>query len=255
MYDYRSIELPANLRDTFAGKPPYQPDRMWPFHDTGHMSDDDWRRSHAFYRGFVTMLDRALGEVLAALKRSGLRDNTLVIFLADHGDMNGAHNRFDKGPYCYDEILWIPLLIRAPGVRHREVSRHVSSIDLNRTLTEWMGLEPDRPNLDSRSLFPLMERGDEGWDGPDQAFYRYEWYNGLWFGIRCVRTPQFKYSFNPAGPDELYDLAKDPGELRNLAETPEHTAVQRDLQARLLEHLRSTADSMLYSKLKSCLGA
>ena len=107
----------------------------------------------------------------------------MVIVIADHGDMNGAHNRFDKGPYCYDEIVRIPLLVRAPGVRARKVDRHVSSIDLNRTLTEWMGLEPDSPNVDSRSLLGLMERGDAGWDAPDQAFYRYEWYNGLWFGF------------------------------------------------------------------------
>lgn len=251
MYDYRSIQLPANLRDTFKGKPPYQPDIMWPFHDTGHLSDDDWRRSAAYYHGFVTMLDRALGEVLDALRAAGLQDNTMVVMVADHGDMNGAHNRFDKGPYCYDEIVRIPLLVRVPGVRARKVERHVSSIDLNRTLAEWMRLEPDIPNLDSRSLFPLIERGDAAWDAPDQAFYRYEWYNGLWFGIRSIRTPRFKYCFNPAAMDELYDLQADPGEMTNLAGRPAHAATERGLQVRLLEHLRATEDALLHAKLKA----
>ena len=251
MYDYRSVQLPANLRDTFKGKPPYQPDIMWPFHDTAHLSDDDWRRSISYYRGFVTMLDRALGEVIDGLRANGLADNTMVVVIADHGDMNGAHNRFDKGPYCYDEIVRIPLLVRAPGVRARKVDRHVSSIDLNRTLTEWMGLEPDSPNVDSRSLLGLMERGDAGWDAPDQAFYRYEWYNGLWFGIRSIRTPRFKYCFNPAAMDELYDLKADPGEMTNLAGKPALAPVERDLQTRLLEHLRATEDKMLYEKLKA----
>jgi len=253
MYDWRKIELPSNLRDSFAEKPAYQRDVMWPFHDTGHMSEDDWRRCLAFYWGFVSQLDRGLGALLDALSQSGFEDNTLVVLTADHGDMCGAHNRFDKGPYCYDEIFRIPLLVRAPGVRARELRRHVSLIDLNQTLAEWMGLEPETPNLDSRSLWPLMQRGDEAWEGPDQAFYRYEWYNGLWFGIRAVRTPEFKYCFNPVGPDELYDLQQDPGELRNLAVSQSPPPALGLLQKRLLEHLRVSGDDMLFRKLRAYL--
>jgi arylsulfatase A-like enzyme len=255
MYDPRAVELPASLRDTFRGKPAYQNDVMWPFHDTGHLSDDDWRRSIAFYRGFVTMLDRAIGEVLDGLRESGLWDSTMVVVLADHGDMNGAHNRFDKGPYCYDEIMRIPLLVRVPGAAARAVRRHVSSSDLNRTLAEWMGVEPDTPNLDSRSLLPLMERGDSGWTSPDGTFYRYEWYNGLWFGIRAIRTPRYKYCFNPAGVDELYDLAADPPEMTNLSGRGEHRAAERQLQARLLAHLTDCGDSVLHSKLREHMGS
>lgn len=255
MYDPRSVELPSNLRDTFKNKPQYQNDVMWPFHDTGHFSDDDWRRSIAYYRGDMTMLDRAIGEVFDALKRNGQWENTLTIFIADHGDMNGAHNRFDKGPYCYDEIVRIPLLVHAPGIAPREVTRHVHSMDINQTIVEWAGLEPDTPNVDSRSLLPLMERGDAGWDTPDEAFYRYEWYNGLWFGIRSIRTPGFKYCFNPGGVDELYDLRKDPGEMNNLIDQPDTLAVQRDLEARLLAYLKKTEDTLVHDNLRLHLEA
>jgi arylsulfatase A-like enzyme len=251
MYDPARVKLPANLRDTFTGKPPYQNDIMWPFHDTGHMSDEDWRRSIAYYHGFVTMLDRALGEILDALRTNGPWDSTMVVVVADHGDMAGAHNRFDKGPYCYEEVMRIPMLIRAPGIAPRSVRRHVSSIDLNATLAEWMRLEPDVPNVDSRSLLPLMERGDSGWNHPDEAYYRYEWYNGLWFGIRAIRTPRYKYCFNPCGVDELYDLRKDAAEMNNLAGRPEHGDAERDLQRRLLAHLEATEDRLLHSKLKA----
>lgn len=253
MYDWRSVKLPANLHDDFKNKPAYQADVMWPFHDTAHMSDDDWRRSNAFYRGFVTLLDRALGEVLNALKANKLWDNTLVIVIADHGDMNGAHNRYDKGPYSYDEVMRIPLLVRWPGIAPRQVSRHVHSMDINQTVAEWAGLEPDAPNLDSRSLRPLMERGDGGWSTPDEAFYRYEWYNGLWFGLRAVRTPDFKYCFNPPGIDELYDLRKDPGELNNIIDAPAATSVQRDLENRLLAHLDQTEDTVVAARLRDYL--
>ncbi len=255
MYDWRSVELPRNVHDTFENKPAYQNDVMWPFHDTGHMSDDDWRRSIAFYHGFVTLLDRALGEVLDALKANGLTENTLLVVIADHGDMNGAHNRYDKGPYAYDEVMRIPLLIRWPGVRQREISRHVHSMDVNQTLVEWAGLEPDVPSLDSRSLAPLIERGDNGWDTPDEALYRYEWYNGLWFGVRAIRTPEFKYCFNPGGVDELYDLRKDPAESTNLINSPANASVQRRMEDRLLFHLERTSDTLVASRLKDHLTA
>ena len=255
MYDWRSAKLPVNVHDRFENKPDYQADVMWPFHDTGHMSDDDWRRSTVFYQGFVTMLDRALGEVFDALKANGSWDNTLVIVIADHGDMNGAHNRYDKGPYSYDEVMRIPLLIHWPGVRQREVTRHVHSMDLNQTIVEWAGLEPEVPNVDSRSLRPLMEHGDTAWNFPDEALYRYEWYNGLWFGIRAIRTPEFKYCFNPGGIDELYDLRKDPGELINLIDSPAAASVQRGLEDRLLAHLERTADNLVAPRLKDHLTA
>lgn len=253
MYDPDRIVLPGNLGDTFDGKPAYQRDVMWPFHDTAHLSEEEWRRLTAYYYGFVSLLDRACGDIFQALQATGLADSTLVAVVADHGDMVGAHGRFDKGPYAYDEVMRIPMLIRAPGFRAREVRRHVSLIDLNRTLTEWMGVRPEPPNVDSRSLLPLMERGDDGWSGPDEAFYRYEWYNGRWFGIRAIRTHEYKYCFNPAGVDELYDLRKDPAELKNiLAETP-RVPVARALQERLLAHLAEKEDATLHGKLKEYL--
>jgi arylsulfatase A-like enzyme len=254
MYDWRTIDLPSNLHDRFEGKPAYQPDVMWPFHDLGHMSEDDWRRSNAFYRGDVTLLDRAIGELIDALKSNRHWDDTMLVVLADHGDMNGAHGRYDKGPYCYDEIMRIPLLVHIPGIAPREVSRQVASMDINRTVAEWAGLEPDIPNVDSRSLIPLMERGNGGWNAPDEAWYNYEWYNGLWFGIRAIRTPDFKYCFNPSGPDELYDLKKDPGEMTNLTDNPKFQNVQQELQKRLLAHLEKIEDRLLYPKLKAAMG-
>lgn len=255
MYDWRSTRLPANLHDTFQNKPTYQADVMWPFHDTAHMSDDDWRRCNAFYHGYVTLLDRALGGLFDSLEANHLRDNTLVIVIADHGDMNGAHNRYDKGPYSYDEVMRIPLLVHWPGMAPREVTRHVHSMDVNQTIAEWAGLDPDDPNLDSRSLRPLMERGDSGWNAPDEAFYRYEWYNGLWFGVRAIRTPEYKYCFNPAGIDELYDLRKDPAELNNCIDTPAAASVQRNLEDRLLANLEQTQDTLVASRLRDYLAA
>jgi arylsulfatase A-like enzyme len=102
---------------------------------------------------------------------------------------------------------------------------------------------------------PLIERGDAAGGGADEAFYRYEWYNGLWFGIRAIRTPEFKYCFNPAGVDELYDLRADPAELNNLAGRAETRAVEERLARRLLGHLRECGDARAASKLEIALAA
>jgi len=69
-----------------------------------------------------TLVDEAIGRILDALAATGRADNTVVVFTADHGDTDGAHNRFDKGAYFYEEVWRIPLTIAMPGVAPAEQS-------------------------------------------------------------------------------------------------------------------------------------
>lgn len=250
MYDYNSIVLPVSFNDPFVNKPLQQRFVLWPWHDIGHMTKEDWQKTIAYSWGNMSLLDRAIGELLDALKNSGNWENTLIVFTGDQGSMLGDHRLYDKMAYSYDELMRIPLLIKVPGVPAKNIDRHVSLIDINQTLVEWMGLHPDQPNTDSRSLFPLIKNGDKGWNTPDEAFYRYEWYNGSWFGVRTIRTPAYKYAWNPSGGiDELYDLIKDPYEIHNQFGKPGYATIQKDLQVRLLDHLNKTEDP-LYEKMK-----
>jgi arylsulfatase A-like enzyme len=249
MYDYRDVELPKSLNESIDRKPKYQREVLWYWHDVGHMSEDDWRKATTFYWGSVSMIDKAVGEIITTLKKNGFWENTMIVFIGVQGSMIGEHHLYDKGPYSYDELMRIPMLVRVPDIAPRAVTRHVSLIDINQTLVKWMDLEPITPNLDSRSLFPLMEKGDDGWDTPDEAFYHYEWYNGKWYGIRTIRTPDFKYCWNPVDTDELYDLKNDPFEMKNLIDLPQYGSTQKELQQRLLTYLRKVEDP-LYEKLK-----
>ena len=100
-----------------------------------------------------------------------------------------------------------------------------------------------------------MERGDSAWSTPDHAIYRYEWYNGMWFGVRAIRSHSHKYCFNPAVVDEYYDLQADPAEMNNLAaNTPSHPAMT-PLQLSLLARFDETKDTLLHAKLKAYLAA
>jgi arylsulfatase A-like enzyme len=237
--------MPQNYRDDLLGKPFAQSQVLWPWHDVGHMTDKDWRKARAYFYGAVALIDHAVGQVVEALEETGMIDRTMIILVGDQGTMIGEHGLYDKGPYCYDELMRIPLIIKAPEKRHREVNRQVSILDINQTMVEWMGLRPEHKNLDSRSLFPLMDRGDSGWEGPDEAFYHYEWYNGSWFGIRTIRTPHWKYCWNPADRDELYDLTNDPFEQNNLAENERYKENLEEMQKRLMAHLARTGDPLL----------
>ena len=119
----------------------------------------------------------------------------------------------------------------------------MSIIDVNQTIVDWLDLKPDNGQRFGRSLLPLIRREKDAWGGvPDVAFYRYEWYNGKWYGIRAVRTPRWKYCWNPVGIDELYDLKNDAGETVNRIGDPKAAGELKRLQRRLIAHLEETGD-------------
>ncbi|MFV1965405.1 MAG: sulfatase-like hydrolase/transferase [Pirellulaceae bacterium] len=243
MYAAREVSLPGNFLHRSDDKPRYQNDPLWYWHDVGHLTELDWRKMNSHYWGFVSLVDRALGQLLGTLDELQLSDNTMVVLVGDQGSMLGEHALYDKGPYCYDELMRIPLLIRVPAARPGTVHRQVSIIDINQTIVDWLALEPDNKQRFSRSLLPLVRQESDAWhDVPDAAFYRYEWYNGKWYGIRAVRTPRWKYCWNPVGIDELYDMKNDAEETLNRINDPQVAGELKRLQRQLLAHLEETGD-------------
>ncbi len=246
MYDYRDIVLPESLKNKKTGLE-FQHDVLWPWMDVGHMSDDDWRKTISYSMGLCTMFDQALGEFFDKLKEADMWDDTMIIFTSDQGTMLAEHGLYDKGPYAYEGLIKIPMLVKMPRGKASEVEHQVSLIDLNQTMVEYMNLQPTDANVDSRSLIPLIEAGDKAWaDVPDVAFYRYEKYNGRWFGVRTIRTPEFKYSFNPNGDDELYNIKSDPYEMKNLINNAAYSQTLYDLRVQLLQHLKDCDDTKSY---------
>ena len=119
----------------------------------------------------------------------------------------------------------------------------MSIIDINQTIVDWLELNPDNGQRFSRSLLPLIRREKGAWsDAANAAFYRYQWYNGKWYGIRAVRTPSWKYCWNPVGIDELYDLKSDADETVNRINDPKAAGELKRLQRLLMAHLEETGD-------------
>jgi arylsulfatase A-like enzyme len=246
LYDWRTVPLPGNLDDPLTGKPAAQRIYRDEAGESYSLSDDEWRKCLARYYAFVTLIDDAFGETLDVLDETGQAENTIVVYISDHGDIMSAHRLFDKGPFMYEETVRIPLLLRWPAriPGGRVVQPFVNTVDVLPTLAEAAGLAVPRP-IDGRSLWPLIE-GAVPPDWPDDAYSQFHGHGasrGL-YDVRMLRTERYKLVYYPHDADELYDEQEDPWELHNLAERPEYQPVREDLQARLERRMAPADDAL-----------
>jgi arylsulfatase A-like enzyme len=208
---------------------------FWPCQNTLPLTSEDWRKTVAHYWGFCTQLDEQFGRVLDKLDELGIADETVVAFAVDHGEMLGAHGFFDKGPYFYEEIMHIPLIVRDPlGRVPRNAEGFVSLRDLFPTLITLAGAD---------DVLDADERARSFWlTDQDATFYTYDAYQGRQFKIRGIRTPRYKYNWSPHDLDELYDLETDPNERRNLVDDPDYAEIKAVLHKRLTAWMEAECD-------------
>lgn len=183
----------------------------------------DWLRYRSYYLSLVEKVDRNLGTVLAGVPDL---DSTVAVYTSDHGDALGEHGLPFKGPFMYEELLRIPLVIRAPGRVAAGVREDlVTQADLAPTLAALAGVRWPTP-LPGRDI----TRKAPARDAVFLEYYsKQKWLNP----IRTVRTARWKLNWYDRGNKELYDLAADPHELKNLAGAAESREIQRQLEARL----------------------
>jgi arylsulfatase A-like enzyme len=193
---------------------------------------EKWAEWIAKYYGFVTMIDTQIGRIIKAIERLGLDENTIVVFTTDHGDLIGGHGGiFDKDSMMVQETYHIPLIIRLPGVLQPARLDHlVTNMDIVPTILELAGVDPGR-QFDGRSLVPLLEGSKKAWR--DEVYCVF---NGHYTACqsRMLLTGNYKYVFNTADIDELYDLDRDPWELSNQIDHPDLQGLIANMRARML---------------------
>ncbi len=210
------------------------------------MSSADHRWIKAAYWAMVEVIDRQLGRLFEVLKQTGQEEDTIIIFTSDHGEMLGDHGIYLKGPYFYDCLTRVPLVIAGKGIsRGVRNDALVELFDLAPTILDLCGIEiPER--MQAKSFFPLLT-GKETIlrESVYCEFYGANFRYDPHAFTTMVRTGKHKLSVaHRTGCGELYDLDADPGEHRNLWDDPEYAAKKTELLVALCDRMAGTADPL-----------
>ncbi|CAH0056726.1 unnamed protein product [Clonostachys solani] len=176
-------------------------------------TDDQIKRAKRAYYGSVSYVDDCIGRLLETLDDAGLADNTIVIFSGDHGDMLGERGLWYKMSY-FESSVRVPLLVNYPKwFEPHRVSKNVSTLDILPTVCDLAGTKPS-PYLpmDGVSMMPHLQ----GKEGHDEVFAEYTG-EGTVRPLFMIRRGPWKYITCPADEPQLFNLARDPDELDNLA--------------------------------------
>jgi len=168
------------------------------------------------YYDFVHEIDYQIGRILDHLEKLGIRDQTMVVLTADHGDMAGGHMLVDKG-FPYEEAHHIPMILRPPAdspladLIGTTSDQLVYNMDVYPTVLEMAGI-PDE-SLDGCSLIGPLAGTKEP---RDELLFEFHGLRALYSQRTLLTNEGRKYVFTPGDFDELYDLVTDPLEMRNL---------------------------------------
>jgi len=210
--------------------------------DTGQFGEHERMHARAGYFACVDYLDEIIGDMLARLDRAGLLENTIVVYTADHGEVNGEFGQWWKQA-PYESSARVPFYVQTPEQRAGEAEGHavetpVALTDLFPTVCSLADLEsPD--DLDGVDLSTAVRTGAE----PDRGFVVCDKFSKNWgeeVEWRLVRDGRYKYiSFRDA-PELLFDLDRDPLELEDLA--GDASGEDREALERLRAHVEATVD-------------
>jgi choline-sulfatase len=227
-YDHGQIDLPALAPIPVQQMDPHS-QRIHHVCDLGRYRQTEERvrnARHAYYSA-ISYVDDQVGQLLKALRATGLAENTIVLFSSDHGEMLGERGLWYKMNF-FEWSARVPLIFHAPGrFAPRRVSQHVSLMDVLPTLVELAAgdeLGPDLADtLDGKSLAPFLQGG--GAHLPDEVVGEIL-FEGAIAPCFMIRRGRFKYIYSEPDPEQLYDLEADPYELENLSGLSEYESVQ-----------------------------
>ena len=227
LYDPSSLGLPASFLPEHPfdnGELRIRDEMLAPFPRT----PEAIRQHTADYYAMISHIDAAIGRVLATLRATGHEDDTLIVFAGDNGLAVGRHGLMGKQS-VYDHSVHVPLIFAGPGVPRGETrDAFAYLIDIYPTLCGLLGLDVPA-TVEGKSLCPAFESSGE--TIRDTLFFAYK---GLHRGLRGRRHKLIEYNVEGTRTTQLFDLAADPHETRDLADDAE----QADTVARLREALR-----------------
>lgn len=242
-----------------AGITPYFPEaislhRRWVprSYPTELYTDDDWRRYlYAYYR-LVERVDNEVGKLISELKKNNLYDNSLILFVSDHGEGMGAH-RGNQKRVLYEEIVNIPFIVKAPDNKIKGKSNDDALISINldifQTICDYSGAEINK-EFHGKSIRPLLE-------GKTETHHEEVYIETLLDGIDtrawAVVGKDFKYVYYRfyKNKEQLFNLTEDPYEIQNLAVDKNYEDQKLMMRKKLYDWAIKTNDKLLIRTLKN----
>ena len=198
------------------------------------------RYEESLYDGEVAFVDDLVGRLMSWVHRAGLHEETVVVFVGDHGEGLGQHGESEHGFFVYDSTMRIPFILSSPyyDLEPRRVAAQVSAIDLMPTLLDLLDLSQPS-SLQGQSLRALAEgeETDPGLLAYSESYYPRNHYG--WSELRSLRDGELHFISAPE--PELYDVRADPLEKENLAQ--QRAGTVRRLQRRLEEIVAESSAS------------
>jgi arylsulfatase A-like enzyme len=206
------------------------------------MSDDLKRELRRDYYAEIMLIDDQLGRLIDFLEKKGMRENTIIVFHSDHGEMNGDHGLHWKGAYFYEEMVHVPLIFSCPGLIQQGVVSEalVELVDIAPTLLELTGRKvPER--MQGKSLAGILTGAGDPRHHKDCVYT--EWYASLLDSCHgdlyatMYLDDRFKVVvYHGESYGELYDMKKDPNQFNNLWDNPEYRDVKYEMIKRDFDH-------------------
>ena len=183
-----------------------------------NITEEDIRKSRRAYFANISYLDDKIGEILEALEGTRQDENTIILFVSDHGDMLGERGLWFKMCF-YEGSSRVPLMIAAPGMKPGQIETPVSTIDVCPTLCDLAGVGMDdvAPWVEGQTLVPLGQGAAR--ETPVAMEYAAE---ASYAPLISLREGRWKFNRCALDPDQLFDMQTDPHELTNLADDPAH---------------------------------
>jgi arylsulfatase A-like enzyme len=280
---YFSVFPPETLPPTLSDESALQT-KSFKYHWTRHIGetafanyDEQLPRARANYFGMLRLIDDQIKRFVNYLDYRGLRENTLLLVLSDHGDFVGEYGLVRKGPELPEVLTRIPFFAVGPGIKPSPEPHpaHVSLVDVMPTLCEAAGAERP-PGVQGRSLWSLLT-GNPYPEAEFTSSYVEHGFGGLHYtasdsfdptedglvpgaafdelngwsqsgAMRMVRKGEWKLLIDMQGEGQLYHLTEDPVELVNLYDQPECAAVQQDLMTELVIWMLRVQDPLPYPR-------
>lgn len=253
---FDQIPLPNYVPGELDNKPMFQQnDHLRAYNTSGlypyaEMSDEDHRLVRAAYWAMIDLIDTQVGRMVQALEDTGQLENTIVIFMSDHGEMLGDHGIYLKGPFFYEPAVHVPLIVSMPGTLPEGVTcpAMVELVDLAPTLLE-AASAPPYEGMQGRSLWPLLTGAADMDHFRDDVYCEYynamPWHQDPTAQATMVRDARYKLvAAHGIKTGELYDLEADPNETNNLWNDPNSLAVKVEMLEKLADRMAWTVDPL-----------